>query len=413
KVEAKPNSVYRIASISKAITGVAVLKLVEDKKLDLDSDIRNYLPSYPKKPYSFSLRQILNHTSGLRSYRDGEFNSTIRFNTTADVVRYLAADSLEYIPGTKYLYSTLAYNLIAAIIENVSGKSFMDYMRSEIFEPAGMVSTYADYSDEIIIDRVKGYVRYDDRKIKNAPFADLTIKFPGGGFLSSVEDLLNFGIALFNGKIISQNSLNLLLETQKLNNGNTVQYGLGFAIYKDRDGKNYYGHLGGSTGFRSNFLIFPESKITVAYLINLQDGFLIHPWDTFKRIYLRQYVEPIKYSFQDTLFVKALNDGFEAAKTLFLNVKGGMYRNLYDFNPSVLDNTGRFLIARNKLNLAIKTYQLAVSETNESLNSLKGLAQSYYLDGNNGLSLKVFRKIGKKYPEDKYSRDMIRKILTF
>ena len=112
-VPAKPNTLYRIASISKTITAVAIMQLVEQNKLNLDEDIRTYLPYFPNKKWKFTVRQLLNHTSGIRDYRYGEFNSTDSFKSIKDAIRVVMDDSLRFEPGTKRLYTTLGYNLLA------------------------------------------------------------------------------------------------------------------------------------------------------------------------------------------------------------------------------------------------------------------------------------------------------------
>ena len=127
-VPAKPNTVYRIASISKAITSVAIMQLFEQGKIKLDEDARTYLPYFPKKKWKFTVRQLLNHTSGIRNYRYGEFNSTESFKSIKDAIRVVMDDSLQFEPATKYQYTTLGYNLLAGIIENVSGMSYEQYL---------------------------------------------------------------------------------------------------------------------------------------------------------------------------------------------------------------------------------------------------------------------------------------------
>jgi len=133
-VPATKNTIYRIASVSKIITAVAVMQLVEEGKIKLDDDVRKYI-QFPPKRWKFTVRQLLSHTAGIRTYKNtGEFESKEFFNTTQEVINYLAKDSLVYEPGTRYLYTTLSYNLLAAIIENVSGLSFPDYINKYIID---------------------------------------------------------------------------------------------------------------------------------------------------------------------------------------------------------------------------------------------------------------------------------------
>ncbi|MCE1190473.1 MAG: beta-lactamase family protein, partial [Ignavibacteria bacterium] len=202
-VPATVNSVYRVASVSKVITSVAVMQLVEAGKIKLDEDVRTYIPQYPRKRWKFTIRQVLEHTSGLRTYKDGEFDSKTPFRNSTEVLNYLAADTLMYEPGTKYLYSSLSFNLLASVIESVTGMPFTQYMQKNIFDRADMRQTCYDEVAKIVPNRVAGYDKNGLRAFENAPLADLSIKFPGGGVLSTVPDLLKFGHALLSGKFFS------------------------------------------------------------------------------------------------------------------------------------------------------------------------------------------------------------------
>ena len=153
------STLFRIASISKSITAVAVMQLVEQRKINLDMDARSYIPYFPKKKWKFTVRQLLNHTSGIRNYYRGEFDDTRHFASIKDAVNIVSSDSLAYRPGTKYLYTTLGYNLLGSIIENVSGQSYAEYLRKNIFEPAEMNSTLPGYQQRIIPHRAGMYER--------------------------------------------------------------------------------------------------------------------------------------------------------------------------------------------------------------------------------------------------------------
>ena len=128
-------------------------------------------------------------------------------------------------PGTNYLYSSLAYTLLGAAIENVTGMYYTDYMRKNIFERAGMHATQFDFYDEIVKHRARGYVKNNYRENVNAPLADLSIKFPGGGVISTVEDLLIFGNKLLQGELISKAYIDTMTTPIRLKNGQTRSYG--------------------------------------------------------------------------------------------------------------------------------------------------------------------------------------------
>lgn len=275
-VKATPKTIYRLASVSKPITALAIMQLVEKGKIKLDDDIRQHVPYFPKKKWNVTIRQILTHTSGIRTYKPGEFDNTNNFQTIKDAILVYANDSLDMMPGTKYNYNTISYNLLAAVIENVSGLSFGEYLKKNIFEPAGMTSTKLELQAEIVPFRARGYVKNGDT-VKNAPLADLSFKYAGGGMISSIEDLLKLGKAILEHKIISQASINTMCSPTFLPSGERIDYGLGFGFGIDSLKRKYFGHAGGGTGFSSHLVIFPDSNAVFAYLINARDNNLENP----------------------------------------------------------------------------------------------------------------------------------------
>ena len=137
-------SLYRIASISKSITAVAILQLWERGLINLDTDARLYLPSFPEKKYKFTIRQLLNHTAGIRNYKEGEFDSKKFYSSIDEALKVFAYDSLNFEPGTKYEYTSLDYSILAAIIEKVSKTSFEEFIKRNVFVPTGMNATRVD-----------------------------------------------------------------------------------------------------------------------------------------------------------------------------------------------------------------------------------------------------------------------------
>ena len=157
KEPATDATVYRIASSTKPITATAAMQLVEKGKLDLDAPVQKYAPTFPKKKYPITTRQLLSHTSGVRNYRREEPERTDHFDRLTDAFVIFKDDSLEFEPGTRYMYSTFGYTLLGAVIEGASGMSFPDYLRENIFKPAGMTITQPDDARKNIPNRAQGY----------------------------------------------------------------------------------------------------------------------------------------------------------------------------------------------------------------------------------------------------------------
>ncbi len=409
-VQVSDKSVYRIASISKVITAVSIMQLVEQGKLKLDDDVRKYIPYFPPKRWKFTIRQLLSHTAGIRNYKStGEFESKEYFQSTKEAINYLAMDSLEFEPGTKYLYTTLSYNLVAAIIENVSGISFPEYLKKNIFTPADMHSTYPDFQRDIIPFRVKGYDRNKYRQVQNAALADLSIKIPGGGLLSNVEDLLKFSDSLLKGKLIKPSSLDSMLVPTKLKDGKTVNYGLGFSFNVDESGRKFISHSGTGTGFTSTLLIYPQEKIAAVHLINIRDRNLGEPAFDLASIYMGKETIKPKKSLADFLFNITINYGIDSSLHAYHKIKSDSLNNFDSANETLL-GFGYDLINISKFYEAIKFFKIFTSEYPDYADAFVGLADAYYKDGNKGLALKYFRQAVKLQPINKYANEMIKKL---
>ncbi len=409
-VPANPKTIYRIASISKVITAVAVMQLVEKHKINLDDDARKYIPYFPKKRWKFTIRQILQHTAGLRTYiNQDEFNSKNYFESTKDAVMLMANDSLVYKPGTKFLYTTLGYNLLAAIIEHVSGLSFQEYLEKNIFQPAKMISTKVEHQHEIIYDRARGYSRNGFRKLINAPLADLSIKYAGGGIISNTEDLLKFADCLLNGKLIKRYTLDMMLVPTKLPNGQILDSGLGFEINKDASGRFYFGHLGGGTGFVSLLVIYPEYYLASVDLININDRDLGRPAFDLANILLdNEYIHP-KKSLADRMMEVTLAANVDSAFKVFRKIKSDSAA-YYNTDKTEFNNLGYDLIGLKRYSDAVKIFNFLASEDSSDRSGFIGMGNSYYYEGNKQLALLYFDKALKLDPKNKYISDMIRKI---
>lgn len=409
-VQASPKSVYRIASISKSITAVAIMQLVEQGKISLDVDIRRYLTYFPVKKWAFTIRQVLNHTSGIRTYRPGEFETKDYYSSARNSLKTIMDDSLLHEPGTKYLYSTLSYNILSAIIEEVTKMSFADYLRKNVFEPAGMNSTFCEYQMDIIYNRASGYVKSFDRNFRNASLTDLSIKFPGGGIISTVEDLLRFSMALLNNKLISKNSLQELIKPSQLKNGkNNENYGLGFVLGKDIKGRKTIAHSGGGTGFTSMLIIYPDDNLASVYLINSRDRHLENPAVSLSLIYLNEEVFlPIKsiadhaidyfylYSIDSSL---SLINYHHYNDTSIFKISNEEYRLL-----------GNDLLNGNKIKEAIEVFNFITIQYPEYSEGFLGLAEAYFKDNNKGLSLKNFKRVIVLDKENKRAQEMIKRL---
>jgi len=268
EVAAKEATVYRLGSISKPITAVAVMQLVEAGQLDLDRNVHEIVAEWPEKQWPVTTRLLLSHLAGVRHYRRGEEESVVHFATQVEGLVRFAQDPLLHEPGTKYSYSTYGYNLIAAVVEKVAKKPFAEVVRERIAVPSHAPTLQDDDIRRIIRGRAQGYVRVEG-KLQNSELMDSSYKLGGGGLCCSAEDLVRFAQALLAGTLVKKETLEQMFTPGKLRDGTAIDYALGFGVGKDGT-RRVVSHSGAQSRVSTMLYILPEQQVTVVLLCNLE-----------------------------------------------------------------------------------------------------------------------------------------------
>ena len=271
KVYVTDSTKFRINSISKSITSLAVVKLISEGKLDLDSAIEKYIPGFPKKSFPITIRQLAGHLAGFRDYDENNLNDYIRtdhFDNSIQALKIFENDTLLFEPGTRFYYSTFGWNLIGAIIEKVSGKDYLTYMAENIWKPLGLENTCGDNIKNKISNRSKFYNVTGEED----DLGDFSYKYAGGGLLSTGKDLIKIGNEILYGPHIDTKMKKSLFQTQHTTDNKETGYGLGWYIGKDKNGHRIWYHSGDSFSGSSYLLIYPDDDIVVSFLANSQIG---------------------------------------------------------------------------------------------------------------------------------------------
>lgn len=274
KVPVKMNSEFRIGSISKTITAMAIGKLLDSKQLRLSDDLNKYISYFPKKKHNITLAELASHTSGIRDYdySKNEYLNFKNYNSIQESISVFQNDSLLFEPGTSYNYSSYNYTLLSAAIEGASSDNFIDYMQKNIITPLQLFNTTPDYYYNIIENRVRFYDKYQGIVI-NSPAVDNSNKWAGGGYLSTPIDLIKMCQSLLKNDFISASSKKILWTPAILKTGKTTNYGIGWRIETDEKNRTFVHHGGNSVGGRSFLLIYPEESLIIAVSSNLSDSF--------------------------------------------------------------------------------------------------------------------------------------------
>jgi CubicO group peptidase (beta-lactamase class C family) len=269
RLAARSDTVYRLASITKSITAIAVMQLVERGKIDLDAPIQKYCSAYPKKQWEITPRQLLVHFAGVRHNKDAETVSTKHYSGITESINAFKDDPLLFEPETKYSYSTPGYVLLGCAIESASGVSYPDYLKENIFKPAGMTQTGLDDSLAIIPNRAAGYRTALFGKIQNAPAHDTSIKIPAGGLVSTVEDMARFAIAVNSSQLVKAETLEKMWTKPKTRDGKESNYAFGFLV-GEKEGQKRVFNDGSQAGTRTFLFVLPKENFAVILMTNLE-----------------------------------------------------------------------------------------------------------------------------------------------
>jgi len=265
---------FNIASITKMFTAVATLQLYEQGKLKLNTPIGEYLPDYPNKLVrdSVTIHQLLTHTSGLNNFyvSDTDKLKNSGYKNISDFVPLFANDTLLSKPGTKYDYSGSGFVVLGLIVEKVSGENYYDYLKDNIFKPAGMPNTTELEVDSIVKNKASGYTSmFGESKVLKKNDYYLTKASPAGFHYSTLSDLFNFSKALRHYKLLKKETTELMFKP-KVKGYNTH---LGYGIDIDqRYNQTILGHSGGWYGIHCELMDFMNDHYTVIILSNIDDG---------------------------------------------------------------------------------------------------------------------------------------------
>ncbi len=274
RVPNRPDTIFEAGSVAKQFTAAAVLLLAEDGKLSLDEPVRAYFPELPEVASSVTIRQMLQHTSGLRDWGNvawiGGWPRGTRVHAHEHVLDILRRqEALNFAPGSRWSYSNSGYNLAAMLVARVAGESFADFSRKRLFEPLGMTRTsWRDDFTRIVEDRAVAYAKDGDRYVLDMPFENV---HGNGGLLTTVGDLLRWNASFEDPKIGGLDFARVLQTPGRLTGGEETGYGLGLGVGRYK-GLQEVRHSGTTGSYRAFLARYPDRHVSVAVLCNAGDS---------------------------------------------------------------------------------------------------------------------------------------------
>lgn len=413
KIPNKPDTKFRLGSITKQFTSMLILQLVEQGKVALDAKMTDYLPDYRKDTgEKVTIHHLLTHSSGIPSYtsQPNFFKEVSRDPYSVDefIEKYCSGD-LEFEPGSRYLYNNSGYFLLGAIIEKVTGKKYEEVLKENILDPLGMKNTGYDHHNTIIANRAAGYSKTFDG-YENAPYLDMSLPYAAGSLYSTVEDLYIWDQALYTEKLLSKKMKELMFKPHISN------YGYGWGIRKkslpeSKEEFTSISHGGGINGFNTLIERLVDDKHLIVLFNNTPEASLgAMSTGIINILNGKPYTLP-KKSIAEVLYKTIVEKDIEVAIKLYHDLKE-KYENDYNFTPRELNRLGYALLqSKKKIKKAIEIFKLNVEIYPKNANGYDSLAEAYMINGDKELAIKNYAKSLELNPKNTGAIEKLNKLI--
>jgi CubicO group peptidase (beta-lactamase class C family) len=409
----KPNTKFRLGSITKQFTSMLLLQLVDKGKIDLQGKLSDYLPYYRKDTGSqVTIHHLLTHSSGIPSYTSipkfFEEISRDPYPVEEFVKKYCSGD-LQFEPGARYVYNNSGYFLLGAIIEEITEKTYEEILKKNIFSPLGMKNSGYDRHGPIIPNRATGYSNAFDGYI-NAPYLDMSLPYAAGSLYSTVEDLYLWDQALYTEKLLSAKMKELMFTPHIAN------YGYGWGIRQkslpDSEEKlTSISHGGGINGFNTLIERLVDEKHLIVLLNNTPRANLGQMSDAIIRILYDKPYDMPKKSIAKVMFETLMEKDVKSAIAQHETLKND-HPNDYNFLAQELNILGYYLLTEKKrIEDAIEIFKLNIKAYPKFANGYDSLAEAYMASGNKTLAIKNYAKSLELDPNNTNAIDKLNELV--
>lgn len=409
------NSQFRLASVSKQFTGMAIMKLKEAGKLDYDQKVNTILKEFPYD--NISVRQLLHHTSGLTDYErliaenfkpEDTTKTYILGNVEILDLFFSVNPELDFQPGEKWEYSNTGYLVLATVVERISGQHLRDFLKEQVFDPVGMTNTsvykYQIEPDPKMPNRVFGYEMALNQKDLVANDYNIVNDVRGdGGMYSTLDDLYKWNMALANATIISQDYLDEAWTPGKLNNGEDTDYGFGWFLESKEGEPKVVNHSGGWVGFVTFLHNEVDAKSGFILLTNDSGANFRSVFDNIQNLRKGKPFAMPKISVYNDMAKLTFESGVDDAVAWYHKVKSDTVA--YAVNEQDINRFGYGLLNEDRIDDALKIFELNTKEYPESANPYDSYADALILKGDSLKALENYKRCFKMDSTLTYAQD--------
>ncbi len=407
-----PDTKFRLASITKQFTAMAIMQLAEQGKIELDGKISDYLPYYRKDTgQKVTIHQLLSHSSGIPNYTNipGFMRENARdYISPKDLILSYCSGDLEFEPGTKFNYSNSGYIILGAIIEEVTGKSYEDVLQQNIFLSLGMKNSGYDHNNKIIKKRAAGYNRTFDG-YENSPYIDMSVPYAAGSLYSTVEDMYLWDQALYTDKLLSDKYRKIMFTS------NLDHYAYGWSVRnlpvgETGDSVLVTTHNGGIFGFSTRIVRLVKDHDLIVLFSNCAGTDLQEMSQNIINILYNQPYSAPRKSIAQKMNKLIRDKGVDEAVTEYHHLRKDSADD-YDFGESELNLLGYNLMGNGQLEEAVAIFKLNVETFPESSNVYDSLGEAYMNEGEKDLAIKNYAKSLEMDPGNSNAIIMLKRIM--
>jgi len=412
----KPDVKFRLGSITKQFTSMLILQLVEQGKLSLEAKLSDALPYYRQDTgKKVTIHHLLTHTSGIPSYTSlPNFMDEISRDPygAEEFIKKFCSGDLEFEPGAQFRYNNSGYFILGAIIEKITGKPYEKVLEERIFVPLGMKSSGYDHSAPIMEKRAAGYEQSLDG-YRNAEYLDMSLPYAAGSLYSTVEDLYLWDQALYSDKLLSAKMKELLFKPHFEARGGAYAYGWAVGKRPLPQSKReiaFTSHGGGINGFNTLIDRLVDDRHLIVLLNNTSGTVLGEMAAGITRILYGEPYDLPKKSIARSLYKTFNEKGVDAAVKEYQELKKDKPQE-YDFTPPELNRLGYALLETDKVDDAIKVFQLNIEAYPQDSNAYDSLAEAYAKKGEKALAVKNYAKSLELNPDNANALERLNKLI--